>query len=123
MRKLLALITLTLAATAVAAVQAVRASRLQEELDGAEADAEYATEGFNAYAALIAPRSPYFVTIEGVQCSPTGPYINQAAAVAKAEDLARRYPGNTVHLLASVGNVASPTPEPEWEWTGGHHGD
>ena len=123
MRKLLPLFALATAALAVAAVQTRRVILLREELDDAEQHAEATDEAFGVYADMIAPRSPHYVTIEGVQCSPTGPYINQATAVAKAEDLARRYPGNTVHLLASVGNVASPTPEPEWEWTGGHHGD
>lgn len=121
MRKLLTLIAL--AAVAAAVIQTRRAAHLQADLDGAHVDAELAAEAYDNYSAMIAPRAPYYVTIEGLQCSPTGPYLDRHAAIAKAEDLSRRYVGNTVHLLASAGNVIAATPEPEWEWTGGHSGD
>lgn len=123
MRKFLPLLALTAAALAVAAVQTRRAAHLQDQLDGAALDADLTSEAFDDYAAMIAPRAPYYVTIEGLQCSPTGPFLDRHTAIAKAEDLARRHVGNTVHLLASAGNVIAPTPEPEWEWAGGHSGD
>lgn len=56
---------------------------------------------------------PHFVFRSGAAV-PQGPYGDPHDAQDAAEELARQWPGTTIHLLASVGNVMT-SDEPTWD--------
>lgn len=68
------------------------------------------------------PRRPLWVYREN-SAVPCGPFDSFVDAERTAESQAAQHPGAAVHLLASVGNCLSMSPEPQWEWSGGQYLD